>query len=412
MKSLPLIFDRFGERGVYSTSFLHIFLKGGFKSDLSLMSKSDFGTFVHEYIHYLQEITTIYGLMYSEMKHSIYLEVKSKILSSKSVLLPVDIPVTDVYSRICERFLKGDGDRRFIRSIERSSITHEYNEITIGDQTVPIHKISFLDSVKKQESIEFGAFHIKESMAYLIQSFFDDEAENYDIPYNLVELVTEKLYPNIAKDKKKLICVCYASLFSQYPGDLFFCLLKYASEHYEKDGIEIFKYGYENNIIKDNGVKYTVSHYIDLAVERFKKKIDDNLVADLDAISCILDRVVKAKDSFYILKILYDPDFPNVKLFDELVGYYGCPYIQTSTGYAFPESANGGDEISSDVLELMVQEAVLSVLLKQDRKCPLIYLCSESDTVDDYCWSTPWLHKGCHFQIVADYFELSKKIKI
>lgn len=41
-------------RGYYKPSFFYIYLKGSFDIDLDLLSNKDRGTFVHEYIHYVQ----------------------------------------------------------------------------------------------------------------------------------------------------------------------------------------------------------------------------------------------------------------------------------------------------------------------------------------------------------------------
>lgn len=43
-------------RGFYRTGCFHIYLAGSFEKDLSLLSQKDLGTFLHEYIHFLQNI--------------------------------------------------------------------------------------------------------------------------------------------------------------------------------------------------------------------------------------------------------------------------------------------------------------------------------------------------------------------
>lgn len=55
--------DELIERGsYYHTSFFQIFLQGRYNEDLSLLNTTDLGLFVHEYIHYIQNIGTTWGI--------------------------------------------------------------------------------------------------------------------------------------------------------------------------------------------------------------------------------------------------------------------------------------------------------------------------------------------------------------
>ena len=49
-------------RGFYRTGCFHIYLAGSFDQDLNQMSQQDLGIFLHEYVHYLQNISTPYGI--------------------------------------------------------------------------------------------------------------------------------------------------------------------------------------------------------------------------------------------------------------------------------------------------------------------------------------------------------------
>ena len=49
-------------RGYYRTGCFHIYLDGYFDSDLNKISRADLGTFLHEYVHFLQNISTPYGI--------------------------------------------------------------------------------------------------------------------------------------------------------------------------------------------------------------------------------------------------------------------------------------------------------------------------------------------------------------
>ena len=81
-------------RGYYKPSFFYIYLKGSFNIDLDLLSIKDRGTFVHEYIHYVQNIATYWGLYSSIVRYQELMEFKSHLITSETV----DIPVVVYYS--------------------------------------------------------------------------------------------------------------------------------------------------------------------------------------------------------------------------------------------------------------------------------------------------------------------------
>ena len=45
-------------RGCYSTSFYSIYLNGTYKPDISQMTRKNQGTLLHEYIHFIQNVST------------------------------------------------------------------------------------------------------------------------------------------------------------------------------------------------------------------------------------------------------------------------------------------------------------------------------------------------------------------
>lgn len=66
-------------RGFYSTAFFHIYTQGDFKMDLGQISQKDRGTFIHEYVHYWQNIGTLYGLADSILRYDELMYFKSKL---------------------------------------------------------------------------------------------------------------------------------------------------------------------------------------------------------------------------------------------------------------------------------------------------------------------------------------------
>lgn len=408
-------------RGVYKTSFFQIYLNGNFNTDLSLMTQKDLGTFVHEYTHYLQNITTPFGLMYSEFYYSIFLNLKTHIISSNSVILPIQLPPNDIRERSRNRFSLGLGSSDKYNTIDRNNIKINFSEVEIGSQIIPKNEIEIEVYGCGPKNITLGAFHIKEGMARLYQSFFDAtvKSNSIDVPYNLVEIIANKLYPEIGKDTKKLICICFASLFSQYPGNSFIDLLTYANAHPDINGLKILEYINSQKWIIEKGKPYYNSEYMQLSINRFKEKLSSNLVTPIDVLGTVLDRVEKSSSNNYypLLNAMYEKDFPSSDIFSEIIGFYGYPYIQANNGYFLPQTTKGEsdddkkEKSSDDISELIAQNAIITTLCNR-KPCPLQYMCIENDWVNDDCDKSPWLHSDCPYTIASKYLGLKEKIKL
>ena len=197
-ESLCPIIQEFETKGFYKPSYFYIYLKGDFDEDLNKMSKEDIGTFIHEYIHYLQNITTVFGLLHSQFQYEVLFLKKINIVKREAITLPLHIPYAEKFERINEKFRIGYGSQEFYQDIDFNNINHIAKSKIIGHNRVPIHLIEVKINVVEKKEILFGAWHIKESMAHLYQSFFEDDLKKgYDVPYNLVKIIAEKYFPNI-----------------------------------------------------------------------------------------------------------------------------------------------------------------------------------------------------------------------
>ena len=80
-------------RGSYSTSFYSIYLDGTYDADLSKMTQRDQGTLLHEYIHFLQNISTPWGMRLSQYIYSCMTETLHELVTQNEVAIPVKIQV-------------------------------------------------------------------------------------------------------------------------------------------------------------------------------------------------------------------------------------------------------------------------------------------------------------------------------
>ena len=86
-------------RGRYYTSFYSIYLNGTYDADLSRMTQENQGTLLHEYIHFLQNISTPWGIRLSSYIYSCMSETLRKLMEQDEVTIPVKTQVNQTNSQ-------------------------------------------------------------------------------------------------------------------------------------------------------------------------------------------------------------------------------------------------------------------------------------------------------------------------
>lgn len=402
-------------RGFYSNSFFHIYIDGEFNPKIEeIVTIKDQGTVQHEYTHYIQNIGTLWGLYSSMVMYEQILELKEYIKRHDKLSRPIDM-------------LFSDGLKRKLNFIEFGNGTSYYDKCIV-DTNKPIFIRNKIEKVNDKEQkaiyIDFmlhdgtvrnvllGAFVIKESMAAMYQSLLDSDASHYDIPYNVVQLLANSKYPNTAKDVRKLICCCHASLFSMNPGFQLIQLLDEAEHEPRINGFRLFESFVKNNTVRTGiGNHYKIVEYFNKMVDGFLAMLDINISAPIDYIRSALERVKLDGKYYPFLSVLYETSYSSKDL-SEIISYYGIPYIQTPLGLYYPKGKIPEYKDGSlDVLELIVQEAICKMLLDSKHRycCPLFYMCSNSKFQKDECFGTPWTGNLCSFKIISDSWNLNKK---
>lgn len=414
-------------RGAYNTSFFHIYTAGDFDTDLSLISQEDRGTFIHEYIHYWQNIGTLWGLATSILNYEMMLKLRDEIAILDEVKLPYVISLTDRLKRANDIFRIGTGffdDSRYhgikIDQTKRIEIRTGYR--TIYDKKVPIVSLIITFENGATDTIELGAHIIKESMAALYQSLVDLNATHDDVPYNIVKILCKHNYPSLYDNTKLLICCCYAALFSMTPGDTLIMLLAQAQKEGIANGMQLFSdYVNQSTITTEQAEEISVPDFFDGMADNFLEMLGRNLLAPLDYIKTVLERVRLSNKMLPLMTVLYADDTKVISIenLNEIISWLGIPYIQTkncghhnpATTTKRPEDIVEGDD-SMDVLELIAVEAMYKFLLGESPLgcCPLYgMMCSESPIAKSECFDTPWLGTPCTFTVVSSPLELDKK---
>lgn len=397
-------------RGAYKTGCFEIALNCEFNMNLELMKTADLGTFLHEYVHFLQNISTPWGIHAGIVRNNDLCEMVHSMEPLEKIHLPYKFEPSQE-QKLRRSWLQcsiGTGHSRV--KIDKTKASRFYYR-EIDGFPIAMHEVIF--SVKNADGADvdiiIGATIIKESMAVLYQSLIDPNSvtEHPDVPYNVIQIWCEKHFPNIAGDTRKLICLCYISLFSLDPGFSLMLLLREANLHPEKSGIEFFDEYKEEYAISD-GKRVKIADFFSYLIEMYKLSLRGTLPCDLDYTSLLLDRVKLENGIVPILNVLYTDNF-GVENMKSLISYLGLPFMHQADGKQFYTLVDGRQHSFQDVVVIAGNAAMYDYFIDPYRNygsCPFRILC---DRDEPECWDTPWMQKGCIFEVGVESLHLEKK---
>lgn len=211
--------------------------------------------FTHEYIHFLQDISTYVGInnayVYSEHIHGLVSSIYS--IPQGQLHIPVNMP--NNYGNIdLNRFVNTEGmgtltefDEFFLTKVKK-----KYKKVPFQNKYANRLTQILLKSAKGDKAT-FGSRAIMESMAYLMErEITRGFMAAPDYPYHAAEMVVEHIFPEFGKDKLRVIALCDACLQFSEPGKIFV------------QSLEIFK---EQNFVPQNA-NLIIDHFYSCPCEQ------------------------------------------------------------------------------------------------------------------------------------------------
>lgn len=205
--------------GNYNTTFFSVHL---FDDNIS--------TYVHEYVHHIQNITTPYGLTY---------------YSSRLIYLLHEFnnnPSSHLYNLVSKLW---KSNKKMIRKTIKqvgTAINLEYNNCTVEDLIIISNKkhfdrygVKIIDAVKIKLKVNESLYEIpfmvrmiKENMARLIQKkCFPQSIISKNVTYYLIEDVIKKYSPDFPVNAQTVVALCDISLIADSPVHAFYSFLAY-----------------------------------------------------------------------------------------------------------------------------------------------------------------------------------------
>ena len=216
----------------YMPAFFHIRLDFPYPdSPLALfhLKPRERAVFIHEYIHYLQDVSSYYCLnnsyVYSEYIHGAVNEIYNQ--RNNEAILPINIKGNkfNINQNIkINTLCNGDYDEignLFILDIKEKKI-----KTRIQGKILKYIPMIYL-RLPNDKKVCFGARAIMESMAYMIEKRIEPCGRPVcDYPYLSAQAVADFVYPGFSADDLRLIALCDMCLQLSNPGKIFYHTLK------------------------------------------------------------------------------------------------------------------------------------------------------------------------------------------
>lgn len=185
-------------------------------------SNGDWQTFIHEYVHFLQDISSGRGYLYFQHKAQLmnlcfYVLQTNK---NEDIQLPLLLEKTGVRDasekNTLLQFYEGYSYFKKFHHINKFSYEKDFitSEIVFPENNVELYSFNFYVDDNSNPYV-FGNLCVAESMVYLIERcLFGAEERKNELPYNSCELVCDLKCPELLEHKDKIVKICEVSLMS------------------------------------------------------------------------------------------------------------------------------------------------------------------------------------------------------
>lgn len=427
--------------GTYSPSFFTIRIPNNENYEDLLkgkMSNQAEAYFLHEYIHFLQDLTTIPGLSNIGIVVD-YMKWATHQGKDGKLIVPAKPTREDGYNLWNNQMMNearvGQGTIK--------EVVKEITNLKLNDSVVCVNKdqhtclnaiVTFKDSKDNDRKYFIGEFAISESMAYTIEQIIYPNAlpNGSDCPYSIVRLVCDKYLPGLSDDVIKIIAICDACLMYSFPGRIFVMAIELlktlnykqlspeqifevitqdekilATEHNKSQGISINDHlkKYSQFAAKQLSDYFTTSNY--------DKEKCYSILMLYEALE------IRMQYPYFFLDIARGSTICENNLFKRILGEIGCPVILNKTEdltsifgrIAFLDQNETYDPSCFWVINQMYKILRYGCQQNNTYKCEMIDWCKKSfllkkvkdlTTEGDNCFYSPWLRvSNEEFQLCA-----------
>jgi hypothetical protein len=398
--------------GYYEPGFLHLRVNTDRDIyDLNKLSKEEgghryFSTFLHEYIHFLQDVTTTSGLLSAVFYIDLIKEFNGTVLNETKSEFKVPMNLSNANNVLANYKLREiyKGESKVSNYIRYDRFTVEETSILDkeGQEFKPKkYKVFYYDLQSKElENFYFGSTCLKEYVAHAIQKKYYPEVEHPDIPYLIAEEIVYTECPDFGKDQMLIVTLCDACLMSYYPAQMFFETISRMKKERYKPNNSRDVYDFTLNEVSfegEDGAETVESLFVkntELASNQFLDALKSKpFKANYKWLLHIITEAKKIRLSHRnFMSELVLKEGVLSPFFYELFNSLGTPFFTNNKG-------KGGIVIPSDLkssdiqpYQLLVFKQMINVYSGLE-KCSLYDFCKtrpDKDITNELCQTAPW----------------------
>ena len=413
------------ELGFYIPSFfrMKISTSNSLGNQLNFVNEKDESTFLHEYIHFIQDVTTTFGFANINRISNYLRYVNNYILKNSIQTCPVPIipdqsldSITYTNMELFELYY-GNGEED-----KAQFISHNLSKTFVPGlgQDVNYVVVDYKKTDGITSTFKFGAICILESMAYLIEKhIYPNCPVSPDIPYNVAHKLVDLIYPDLLANPLNILALCDASLATFHPGEFFYTNLIRMQEEQKvfNDPRDVYDYVFDGMVFNFNGITE-----ISGLLQKFSDDADESLTAYfndkyIDETKKWLSNLIfegtqyRHQNPHFIIDLAEGGSITTNKSFREIFTLFGSPIITNDRNehIIYPQK-----NINTDFNPTLVWalEQIFNLFIYGEKSCDMVNVCEKANIKTDIrCSAKPWdrlkTRDSCQFCLLLHHWGLS-----
>jgi len=387
-------------------------------NSLTELSPFTQGLYYHEYCHFIQDVTTTFGIMKT---WNVYDRLRQFIFSVQQQTGVINIPLDNEESQRQQHYLN------FIQTLIGSQkvINHliddkfEIIDVNLVDdpainELIPGLNAQHVHLTLRQDNLpdkhyRFGERAISEGMVYLIESKFYLLPKPLKYPYLVASDLAKFIHPAIADSPELLFSLCDISLMHPMPGWAFVYILRRMKEEelVPDSGKTLIDFGY----IEYGKLGWDIAGQVSKAIESTLHVIQelyghDHFAKTLEWFKVIIIRgySIRRENPYFFLDIFLDNQSLG-NTFTYVWHNLGGPHCINRNFERSMRMPAGMEDAITQVhpQHLRISWQLIHFLSNGKIDCKLLNICrhSDPDLTDDRCIDHPWTRisdaMGCPF---------------
>lgn len=411
--------ERYNQMGFYNTAFLkmHVHTEEDL-TDLNNISEMTEATYLHEFIHFLQDITTTYGFMnISTVVDYMRLVNATAISEEKNEFVVPFEPESSTDNNVKANwalkkiYLGGGKSLNDVATIVNVCKCNKVIETNLGTKSAEYLVVEFEDSRKNNYKYPVGAHCICESMAYTIEKLIYPGVlpRAPKMPYESVNIICDFLVPGFSDNLLNIVALCDVCLMFFNPGPVLYDTLQamamqkftpHTPESIYDFVNENMKFNFHghttvNQLLTSLGAEaiYQLSGYFTTAMFLENRHLVNYVISS--------GMNIRMEIPTFILDLVRGGKIKGNKLFAQLLHKIGSPFVVNDLfqlTFAPPTGTNL--DIAPEYFWVINQNYKIfnaEKVIKGTWKCEMIRWCQESciqsgvdDITDERCRNSPW----------------------